>query len=366
MTDARRVAVDPTRPLRAQPTVGHNRWHPDVQPVLAVAPGETFTLETIDSSDAFLTAESELADVLRFPLDRVHPLTGPVLIEGTEAGDLLEVEIVDVTPRPPGISAIAPGDGLLGDLLETPCLHVWELDADVARCRAIHGVRIPAAPFPGTIGVAPSREQLEVEHAREAELAARGYPLYEAAPAAAIPARPAGLRTLPPRTNGGNLDIRQLTAGSRLFVEANVDGALLSVGDVHLAQGDGELAATAIEIAASVTLRCHVHRDPVWRPRFPAVLAPARPVGPAFMTTGIPLRDDGALAPDDLMLAARNAALELVGWLQAHCELDFGAAYTLASIAGQLRIAQLVNSPSPTVTLALPLEAFETTPSGIR
>ncbi len=94
--------------------------------------------------------------------------------------------------------------------------------------------------------------------------------------------------------------------------------------------------------------------------------ATASSVGPAFMTTGLPLRDDGTLAPDDLMLAARNAALELVGWLQAHCELDFGAAYTLASIAGELRIAQLVNSPSPTVTLALPLEVFETPPSGIR
>lgn len=360
----RRISVDPARPLGTQPAVGHNRWHPGIEPVLAVAVGEVFTLETIDASDAYLTPASRPADAPFFPADRMHPLTGPVFVEGAEAGDVLEVEILEVSPHPPGVSALEPGEGLLGDLLDEACVHVWELDGAVARCRSIPGIRIPAAPFPGTIGVAPSAEQMATEHAREAELRASGYSLADPAPAAAIPQQAAdGLRTLPPRPNAGNLDVRQLTAGSRLFARVNVAGGLLSVGDLHLAQGDGELAATAIEIAGAITLRCHVHRSPSWAPRFPAVLAPARAGGQAFMTTGIPLRADGSIAPDDVSVAARNAALELVGWLQARCGLDFAGAYTVASLAGDLRIAQLVNSPSPTVTLALPLDVFDEPPT---
>jgi formamidase len=155
------VRVDPGRPLAEQPGVGHNRWHPWLEPVLRVAAEETFTLETLDSSDAFLSATSVPADALAFPVDRVHPLTGPVHVEGAEPGMLLEVEIVDVEPRGPAISSLVPDEGLLGHLLEEPVLDVWELGADgYARTPALPRGRVPVRPFPGTIGVAPAADDL--------------------------------------------------------------------------------------------------------------------------------------------------------------------------------------------------------------
>lgn len=344
------VHVDPARPLAAQPAVGHNRWHPALRPVLVVAPGEPFTLETIDSSDAFLTATSAPADVMRFPMERVHPLTGPVAVEGAIPGMALEIELLDVVTRGPAISSLAPGEGLLGDLFDEPVLDVWTIGPDGdARTPALPGVRVPARPFPGTIGVAPGAAELAVWHALGAA---------PDEPAAALPSEARdGLRTLPPWPSGGNIDVPSLVRGSRLVLPVLAPGALLSVGDLHVAQGAGELGATAIETAGAVTLRCHL--CPADGTTTPYAVVPARPRGPALTTIGLPRTADGRLVPGDVRLAARDAAAALVRLLVDRVGLTAGAAVTLASVAADLEIAQLVNDPYPTVTCALPLEVLD-------
>jgi formamidase len=344
------VRLDPSRPLAAQPGAGHNRWHPDVAPVLTVEPGETFTLETLDSSDAHLHAASTTADVLVFPIDRVHPLTGPVAITGAGPGIVLATEILDVTPRGPAISSLAPGEGLLGDLLDAPALDVWRLDDDgYARTPSLAGVRVPVRPFPGTIGVAPS----------SAEVAAwRSLQGARDAPEAATPAAAAGgLRTLPPWPTGGNIDVPALCAGSTLFLPVSVPGALLSVGDLHVAQGAGEMGSTAIETAGAVTLRCTL--EPARADVGAYARVPARTRGPAISTIGLPRNTSGTLVAGDLRLAARDAAVALVRLVVAQYGLTVPAAVTLASVAADLEIAQLANDPFPTVTCSLATDVFE-------
>jgi formamidase len=352
-SEARVVRLDPSRPLAAQAAVGHNRWHPGLAPVLTVEPGETFTLETLDSSDAHLGAASSPADVMAFPVDRVHPLTGPVAIAGARPGMVLAVEIVDLVPRGPAISSLAPREGVLGHLIDAPVMDVWRLGDDgYARTPSLPGVRVPVRPFPGTIGVAPS----------PAEVAAwRPIQAAPDAPAAATPARAAGgLRTLPPWPTGGNIDVPALGRGSTLFLRVSVDDALLSVGDLHVAQGAGELGSTAIETAGAVTLRCAL-QPAATADSCPYAVVPARPRGPAISTIGLPHDGSGSLVAGDLRLAARNAAVALVRLVAAQYALPIPAAVTLVSVAADLEIAQLVNDPFPTVTCSLSTDVFETT-----
>ena len=134
----------------------------------------------------------------------------------------------------------------------------------------------------------------------------------------------------PPRENGGNLDVAQVREGSRLLLPVHVPGALLSVGDVHFAQGEGEVCGTAIEVAASVTLEVSVRRAEAlrWRPRFPAIeyVQPGvRSERACFQTMGIPLTDEGENGSMDATLAARRALLELIGWLEAEHGLTRGS-----------------------------------------
>jgi len=349
--EARVVRLDVSRPLAAQGGAGHNRWHPGLAARLSVEPGETFTLETLDSSDGHLHPASTPADVLTFPVDRVHPLTGPVAVAGAEPGMVLAIEIVDVAPRGPAISSLAPGEGVLGHLLDAPAIDLWRLDADgYARTPSLPGVRVPIRPFPGTIGVAPSPAEVTAWQALQAA---------PDAPEAATPALAAGgLRTLPPWPTGGNIDVPTLCAGSTLFLRVSVPGALLSVGDLHVAQGAGELGSTAIETAGAVTLRCAL-QPPDTADSCPYAVVPARARGSAISTIGLPRDPAGGLVAGDLRLAAQDAATALVRLIARRYALPIPAAVTLASVAADLEIAQLVNDPYPTVTCSLPTDVFQ-------
>ena len=144
--------------------------------------------------------------------------------------------------------------------------------------------------FAGVVGVAPSHERLEAFRAREERLRARGQPVADSMPEAAVPPEAAdGLRTIPPRETGGNMDVRQLVAGSRLWLPVDVPGALFSIGDLHFAQGDGEVCGTAIEVAGAVTVRFALHDGPAPRAAAPT-RRPARPRRRSFATIGHPGR----------------------------------------------------------------------------
>jgi len=354
------IRVDASIPLAAQPETGHNRWHPEIAPIATVAPGEEVMIETRDGIDGQLLPSSTHADVLRIDLGLGHPLTGPIAVEGAERGDVLEVEIVSLDSASVGVTAIVPGFGLLADDFRDAYLAVWEIEDGVARSDALPGVAVPADMFPGVVGVAPSRALMAAMRRRENELRDRGGPVADDCAERAVPSIAAkGLRTIPPRETGGNLDVRQLVAGSRAFFPVQVPGALFSVGDLHFAQGEGEVCGFGIEVAGAITVRFALHHSPAWRPRFPACETPGRPARRSFVTMGMPIGDDGRNQPMDLTLSAQNAVREAIRYLGATRGLPRDAAYVLCSVALDLRIAEVVDIPNPVVAGVLPLDIFE-------
>ena len=193
---------------------------------------------------------------------------------------MLDVEFLAYETADFGVTAVIPGFGFLADLFPEPYLVKWEI-ADGGRARReLPGVAVPGDPFAGVIGVAPSHELMEADRAAASRRSRdAGAPSPTPLPETAIPPRPqTGLRTIPPREIGGNLDIRQLVAGAALCLPVHVPGALFSVGDLHFAQGDGEVCGTAIEVAGAVTVRFGV-RTP--EPTPPPPVASRRRPGPA-------------------------------------------------------------------------------------
>jgi formamidase len=355
-----RVRIDAALALREEPHTGHNRWHPEIEPIAHVAPGTEITLETRDGLDAQLGRTSASSDLNGVRFGRSHPLTGPVYVEGAEPGDLLEIEILGYEHADYGITAFLPGFGFLGDIFEEPYLVAWDLGDGYARTPALPGVAIPGDPFAGVLGIAPSRSSLDRARAREEDLRARGGLVAGDDPEDAWPREAAdGLRTIPPRETGGNLDVRQLVAGSRLFLAVEVEGALFSAGDLHFAQGDGEVCGSAIEISGAVTVRFGLRKQPGWLPRFAAFESLAGVQRASYAATGIPLADDGANEALDLNVAARRALLELIEYLQHVRGLSREAAYILCSVAADLRISQVVDAPNAIVSALLPLDVFE-------
>ncbi|MFQ5803659.1 MAG: acetamidase/formamidase family protein [Candidatus Methylomirabilales bacterium] len=393
------------------PVVCHNRWVPGdgddpIPPVAFADPGDTVIFETRDAFDNQFNRDSEPADVGTANLNLVHPLTGPVFINGAEPGDVLAVTIVSVVPGPDrfGYTVAVPGFGFLRDLFIDPFIVRWEFQKKgkrgqfFATSADLPGVRIPGNGFPGTIGVALSREKTMEILAREDQLAASGGFVLPPTPADAAPdvlCGPGGpleadrlcLRTIPPRENGGNMDVKQMIAGTTLLFPCFVDGCLLSTGDVHFAQGDGEVAGTAIEMNAIVTVKVDVRKgigalvrrpeiEGKDRPNLLKKLAPKR----FLATTGIPIKGAGEFNPqldylnsplvtslsnlsEDVTLAARDALINMIDLLTgprspAPVPLTDVQAYILCSAAVDLRISQLVDVPNFVVTAILPLDVF--------
>ena len=350
------VRLDPALSLREQPPLGHNRWHPSLRPVASVAPGDELTLDLRDSMDGEVTPESSDDDLLSLPAIS-HALTGPVEVEGTTPGDVLELEILAYETAAFGWTAVLPGYGPLGDLIERPFLVRWSIEQGAARSGDLPGIRIAASTHAGVIGVAPSVQLFNASLEREKRLSEEGHPIRLPEPSTAFPdAVSDGLRTMPPRENGGNMDIRDLGPGAVLLLPVHVPGALLSAGDLHFAQGDGEISVYAIETSGSVTFRVGLHCAPDWAPRFPAYSAPPRAPRACFATTGVPVEDDGYM---DLGAATRRALVEMLGWLEAEHGLSRVQAIALMSVAVELRLSQVVDLPNPLVSAALPLDVFD-------
>ncbi len=365
------ITIDRSLPLARQPHTGHNRYHPDIPPILEVAPGDDVSLETRDALDGQITPHTTAADLPSLDTGRVHPLTGPVAVQGAEPGDALEVEFREIAPQPTAFSAIIPGLGFLRDRFSDPYLVHWTIDAGFATSPQLPGLRIPGAPFMGVSATAPGPTQLAQWTAREQRLLDRGGFVLPPRPAGAVPAGgdPAahGLRTLPPRENGGNVDVKQLSAGARLFLPVFLPGAGFSTGDAHFAQGDGEVCVTAVEMAATVTVRFHLHKGLAARrtlagPVFARSddLAPPQPsTSQRFLAVmGMPLTPDGENESEDLTLAARNAVL---GMIELLGERGYSPeqAYVICSVAVDLRISNTVDLPNVVVSAFLPEAIFD-------
>jgi formamidase len=365
------ICIDRSKRLRDEPHTGHNRWHPDIPPVLEVAPGEDVCLETRDAADGQIRPGMSVADLERLDNKVAHPLTGPVYVKGAAPGDLLEIEYRDIVPQANGWTRNRPGAGFLRDIFREPYLVHWEMRDGWATSPQLPGVRIPDGSFMGTAGIAPSRAQLAAWTRREADLAARGGIAAPPDPQDAVPpAGPVareGLRTIPPRENCGNVDAKQLTKGSRLLIPVNVEGALYSVGDAHFAQGDSECCITAIEMSATAVVRFRLHKGEAARhgirwPRFahPGYFAaPEWAVPRNFIATvGMPVRDDGTQEGEDLTLAARNALLNMIALLQER-GWSREQAYVICSVAVDLKVSNIVDLPNVTVSAFLPEDIFQ-------
>ena len=295
----------------------HVGWDNALAPALTVAPGETLSFDCQDASGGQLTAASTVADVARFDFSRTNPVTGPVFIDGAEPGDAVKITLDSFDPSGFGWTAVFPGFGLLTDQFPDPALHLWSYDKVRMTPAAFSPLgRVPLKPFAGTIGLA---------------LAAPGVH-----------------SVVPPRRVGGNLDIRDLSAGATLYLPVEVAGGLFSIGDTHAAQGDGEICGTAIESPMSVTLTLDLIKD-------------ARLTGPRFTTPGPVTRhldEKGyevttGIGPD-LMTGAREAVSRMVDLLAGRHGLSPVDAYMLCSVCGDLRISEIVDLPNWLVSFYFP------------
>ena len=348
---------------------GHNRWHPDIPPLASIEPGEAIGIDVRDGLDCQVTETSPpKGAALNLDLQRAHPLTGPIAIAGAEPDDLLTVEVIDIEPASFGFTGVRPGGGLLGDEVSEGFVARWTIRDGLARSEDVPGVVIRGAPFLGVMGVAPSAARLQLFAERESDLARRGGRATLPDPTSAIPAGPEameGLRTIPPRETGGNLDIKHLKKAARLTLPVDVPGALFSVGDAHFAQGNGESCSQAIEIAARIILRFSLTKKCAvrWRPRYPVVHVPsmAEPIrpSPCLITMGLPLDSDGRNHDMDLRLAAREALREMMAYLVEERGYSRVQAYVICSVAVDLEISEAVNGPNGLVAAVLPLDIFE-------
>ena len=364
------VEIDRSKRLRDEPSTGHNRFHPDIPPIVSVEEGEEVVLGTRDGVDGQFGPSVTEAGMAAMEAGAIHPLTGPVFVKGARPGDVLEVEFLDIVPQPHAFTAIVPGLGFLRDVFTTPFLVHWQIRDGWATSARLPGVRIPGAPFMGVSGVAPSATQVSAWTKRENELMARGGLVFPPDAAGAVPGRgPAateGLRTLPPRENGGNFDVKQLTKGSKLLLPVAVEGALFSTGDGHFAQGDGEVCVTAVEMGATVAVRFRVLKGTgaaraLRGPRFShgGYFAPPEWAAPkGFVAAmGMPIRDDGVNDGENLTLACRNALLNLLDLLQER-GWSREQAYVLCSVAADLRISNVVDIPNYVVSALIPEAIF--------
>jgi acetamidase/formamidase len=281
----------------------HYSWDNSLAPAVTVGAGEEVVLQTADASGGQIGPRSSHEDVGAIALDRVNPVTGPIFVEGAEPGDALDVEILEIECDSWGWTANIPGFGLLSDDFAQPHLAISTITADTVQLP--FGPRLPAVAMIGTLGVALP--------------AAGQHPI------------------LPPSRYGGNMDIRHLTAGARVVLPIGVSGALLSLGDVHAAMGDGEVCGTGIETMAQVRLRVKVRRGQA--PAFPLLETSGASDrhGPALAATGV---------GPDLMEAARDAVRGLLDVLERRYGLGRLHAYMLASVAADLKICELVDAPN--------------------
>jgi formamidase len=224
--------------------------------------------------------------------------------------------------------------------------------------------------------------------ARETQLLDAGGAVMNPDPVEAEPASLCGsegtkpaecLRTIPPREHGGNMDIRYITTGTTVYLPCYIDGCGLAVGDFHYAQGDGEVAGTAIEMGGKMTVTTRIVDDPPDLSRGPHYEGPASvlriPSERFYAVTGFPLKEKGNLPTDlaylespkiaglsnlsaDINLAARNALAAMIDYIVAEYGYDRTQAYMIASVAVDMRIGQLVDVPNVGVTAILPLDIF--------
>ena len=279
------------------------------KPVATVKPGEVIEVETWDCFANVVKPTQPLKEVLErgVPLHD-NPVTGPIHVEGAEAGDALVIEIIDISIPDMGVTTVVPGfGGLEGWLQASPPLTKFSKIRDGKVVYTLNDgreIEIPVKPFIGTIGLSPSSEAIS---------------------------------TITPGKHGGNMDVPDICPGNRLYLPVAVKGALLGLGDVHAVQGDGEICGTAIEIPSVVTMKIDLIKNK--RIDWPRIESPDEIM---TVSSARPLED-----------AVRFAFLELIKWLEDAYGFERYDAYMFLSVAAKARLAQIVD-PLFTVVAKVP------------
>jgi acetamidase/formamidase len=296
--------------LAAKPT--HSVWDRSIEPRLRVEPGDEVQIECTDASGGQVNPGMTTSEYLGIDRTRIHALTGPVWVEGAQPGDVLQIDVLATQHSGWGWSSIVEGLGFLKERFRVPYLFHWLLEGQSTR--SLEPAVVPVRPFLGVMGVARPEN--------------------------------GSFRTRPPGPFGGNLDVRELCAGSTLFLPVYNPGALFSCGDGHAAQGDGEVCINGIECPLDVILRFRLHkRQPLAGP----IVEASDRAAPDSTADAWVVVETG----EDLASAARAATNRMVDLLASHWGFSDVHAYLLCSVALRLRLSQVVNEPVHTVSAAI-------------
>lgn len=297
----------------------HLAWDNSIAPVVRIQSGQTVDFDCLDASNGQLEPNSTTATVDSLVFSQLDQVNGPVYVEGAQPGDTLQVDVLSIKTGGWGWSALIPGFGLLADEFPEPALKLWKLDqaGGFAWFDQAKGIKIPLRPFAGEMGVA------------------RGVK--------------GAFSTIPPYNTGGNVDTKHLTVDSTLFLPIEVEGALFSIGDGHAAQGDGEVCGTAIETPMKVTVRLTVRKDRPYTktPHFSTSVSDKDEQ--YYCTTGV---------EPDMRKAAQSAVRQMIDFLCAEHKLHRTEAYMLCSVAGDLRLHEVVDMPNYVVGMMMPQSIF--------
>lgn len=381
------IKVDPTKSVEEQKEVLQNRWHPDIPAIADVKPGEDFIVESLDWTAGQVKNNDSAVDIRDMDLTPNHHLTGPIYIDGAEPGDLLVVDILDIGVHEKqkwgfnGIFCKENGGGFLTDHFPHAHKSIWDIKGVYATSRHIPGIRIPALTHPGILGTAPDHKLLKKWNERERKLIEKNP---ERVPPYALPPEPnnaifgnmspssgeyqriakEAARTIPPRENGGNRDIKNLTLGARAYIPVFVEGAKLTIGDLHFSQGDGEITfCGAIEIAGFTHLGVDLIKDGMNKYNIQhTMIVPSR-IEPQFTNylvfEGYSVDEDGNQHYLDASVAYRRACLEAINYLSQFGYTPEQAYSILGTAPIEAKISSIVDLPNACCTLWIPTDIFE-------
>lgn len=376
------IKVDLSQPAPSNEKV-HNRWHPDIPMACWVNPGDDFVLETYDWTGGFIQNNDSADDVRDVDLTTVHYLSGPVGVKGAEPGDLLVVDLLDIGAKDEsqwgfnGFFSQKNGGGFLTDHFPSAQKSIWDFQGMFTTSRHIPGVRYAGLIHPGLIGTLPDPKMLETWNAREQALidtnpdgnlanppfmatAHMGQLKGEARDKAAA----SGARTVPPREHGGNCDIKDLSRGSKIFFPVYVDGAGLSVGDLHFSQGDGEITfCGAIEMAGWVHMKVSLIKGGMAKYGIKNPIFKPSPIVPTYndyvIFEGISVDESGKQYYLDVNVAYKQACLNAIEYLKKFGYSGAQAYSILGTAPVQGHISGVVDVPNACATLWLPTQIFD-------
>jgi formamidase len=378
------IKVDRSKPATENDKV-HNRWHPDIPMACWVNPGDEFILETYDWTGGYIKNNDSADDVRDVDLSTVHYLSGPVGVKGAEPGDLLVVDLLDIGAKDEsqwgfnGFFSKKNGGGFLTDHFPLAQKSIWDFHGMFTTSRHVPGVKYAGLIHPGLIGTLPDQKMLDMWNEREVDFIAtqpdRVPPLAnppfaktahcgQATGAVAEKVAAEGARTVPPREHGGNCDIKDLSRGSKIFFPVYVDGAGLSVGDLHFSQGDGEITfCGAIEMAGWVHMKVQLIKGGMAKYGIKNPIFKPSPITPNYkdylIFEGISVDEHGKQHYLDVNVAYRQACLNAIEYLKKFGYSGAQAYSILGTAPVQGHISGVVDIPNACATLWLPTEIFD-------